>query len=119
MSKYEPQDGDEVEVVLRGTVSGVSAAAAPWFMALAGDQSGISWVRRHHVVSVTKVGPPYVRPDEPTGLGAVVLDGMGDRRVLAPLSGNLAWFGPTGWRSWGRVPDPIVVLSQGYGPEES
>lgn len=59
---------------------------------------------------------PVVKPEEPTGLGAVVEDASGVRWVLAPVDGNSV---QTEWvcshstcRTWGAI-EAVRVLSEG------
>lgn len=116
MSAYEPQVGDEVEVVLRGRVGlsdeGVfDIGDGPWINSIVPSAP--------HVVSVTKVEPPYVRPAEPAGLGAVIESG--GSRFIRVRPRFFPWWPAYGYLTGHRftdLRDPIVVLSEGYHPQD-
>jgi hypothetical protein len=62
--------------------------------------------------------PP--RPPEPTGWGAVVVDGQGRRWRLGQSAGDRCWWGQghkVGVARWSDIPGPVRVLWDGTDPE--
>ena len=71
---------------------------------------------QHRVASMqaalrSLIAPP--RPEEPTGLGAVVVDDEGHTHVLSRSPAQHPWVGADGkWREWRDI-DAVRVLSEG------
>lgn len=113
--------GQRVRLTIEGTVY----EKAPGYFALRNDEGLGLWLwgdgpdRSLMLQAATVevlVEPP--RPDEPTGLGAVVRDGEGRLHVRGPDRTFLPWLrGASTWYAWAELPDPITVLSPGIDPE--
>lgn len=80
------------------------------------------WQNQHHSGLAMQAAlrefadPKQPRPEEPTGLGAVVEDDKGNVYVRHPATGNEAnaWCDPIGCgRPWSRV-NAVRVLSEGW-----